>query len=382
MLADYWVPRDANWSPDFPTSAAQAQALYTLSTGVQTRGVVAFDQQAVKELLVVLGSLNLEGFPEPVTAANVEAFMRLSWAPGDKPVDSPEWWSNRKNFMGTLGKVILSQMLSTGSQAKLAGQVRLALELVQRGHLLVTMNHPVVATLLFEALLDGGLHPAEGDFLLLVDSNVGFNKADPAVGRAIQYDVDLRSLQKPSARLAISYTHNIKTTAICKQEATYGKGTYADMQARCYWDYWRVLAPTGAALAASSVPAVPASSLLSGKDWPGRVETSSAEKGLAQFSGLMLLPTNSRQETVLQYSLPAATLERLAGGQWVYRLRLQKQAGLLELPVTVRVMLPDGAKPEVGQPGWAAAGAGAWNWSGVIRETQNLRLVFSTNGQP
>ena len=37
MLADYWLPRDANWSPDFPTAAQQVQALYTLSNGRKTK---------------------------------------------------------------------------------------------------------------------------------------------------------------------------------------------------------------------------------------------------------------------------------------------------------------------------------------------------------
>ena len=60
MLADYWVTRDANWSPDFPSAAQQTQALYTLSTGIQTQGVIAFNQLAIKRLLEVIGPVQVQ----------------------------------------------------------------------------------------------------------------------------------------------------------------------------------------------------------------------------------------------------------------------------------------------------------------------------------
>jgi hypothetical protein len=81
MLADYWVTRDANWSPDFPTTAEQTQALYTLSTGNQTQGVIAFNQLAVEEVLAAVGPVQIPGTDEPVTSENVEMYMRHAWAP-------------------------------------------------------------------------------------------------------------------------------------------------------------------------------------------------------------------------------------------------------------------------------------------------------------
>ncbi len=61
MLADYWVTRDANWSPDFPASAQAAQALYTLSTGDETQGVIAFNQLALKRILEIIGPVPIPG---------------------------------------------------------------------------------------------------------------------------------------------------------------------------------------------------------------------------------------------------------------------------------------------------------------------------------
>jgi len=84
MQAGYWLLRDANWSPDFPTSATQALDLYQLSTGERPDGVVAFDQTAIQRLLVVLGPVEVPHLQETVTSENVIDFMRQSWgaAPG------------------------------------------------------------------------------------------------------------------------------------------------------------------------------------------------------------------------------------------------------------------------------------------------------------
>ncbi|MEW6567729.1 MAG: DUF4012 domain-containing protein, partial [Chloroflexota bacterium] len=55
MQAGQWLVRDANWSPDFPTSALQIRELYTYSTGTQTDGVIAFDLTALARILAVTG---------------------------------------------------------------------------------------------------------------------------------------------------------------------------------------------------------------------------------------------------------------------------------------------------------------------------------------
>ncbi len=41
MGIDLWVFRDSNWSPDFPTAARQAVALYRPGQPVSVDGVVA-----------------------------------------------------------------------------------------------------------------------------------------------------------------------------------------------------------------------------------------------------------------------------------------------------------------------------------------------------
>ena len=156
MLADYWVTRDANWSPDFPTTAQQAQALYTLSTGVQTQGVIAFNQQMVKKILEVIGPVQVPGTDEPVTAANVEDYMRQAWAPAPQEGLSQEWWLHRKDFMQQLGSAMLVKALSSGNQEQLLNLAKTVVEMLDQGQLQVYFNDPTAQAALKAGRCDGG----------------------------------------------------------------------------------------------------------------------------------------------------------------------------------------------------------------------------------
>jgi len=63
-----WYLRDANWSPDFPTSARQVEAFFKMDQGVQADGVIALDLYAVQDLLAAIGPVAIPAYKETVTA--------------------------------------------------------------------------------------------------------------------------------------------------------------------------------------------------------------------------------------------------------------------------------------------------------------------------
>ena len=91
-----------------------------------------------------------------------------------------------------------------------------------------------------------------GDFLTVIDTNFGFNKVNAAVQSQIDYRVapDDTGL---IATLTLTYTHAARPLASgtpCVRSLDYGD-SYADMTARCYWDYLRVYAPAGSEMVAA-----------------------------------------------------------------------------------------------------------------------------------
>ena len=114
MGAQMLLLRDVNWSADFPTVAGVAEALYQLDTGTPVDGVVAFDVEAVRRIIAALEPLQLPGYQEPVTAANLITAIRTVWeAPAaaeaslsEKAPAQSDWWQHRKDFMGDLASAV------------------------------------------------------------------------------------------------------------------------------------------------------------------------------------------------------------------------------------------------------------------------------------
>ena len=373
MNAGIWVPRDANWSPDFPTTAQQAQALYTLSTGRAVNGVLAFDQSAIQSLLSAMGPVQVEGYEKPLTGQNVGIAMRSAWSPGSGAAANNEWFENRKNFMGDMGKAILSELLALRSPGTAQSILGSLLYSMRAGHLQAYFNDPAAQAQLASLGLDGSVRPAQGDFLMLVDWNFGYNKVDPLIQRSLTYEVDLSDPTSPQATLTVRYLHTLNQPVACRHEAEYGQ-VYEDLQRRCFWTYWRVYAAPGAQLTSVMAPPLSGENLLSQVDWDGRLDVASGEGGAQVFGGPLMLPARGQGEIVLRYQLPAGILQGERGGL-VYRLRLQKQAGLLSLPVKVRVIPPAGYQAEALAATWLDD-SGAALWQANLEVAQEIALRF------
>lgn len=334
MDAQILLFRDANWSADYPTSARVAQALYQLDTGAATDGVIAFDLEATQRIVAALEPLTLPGYPEPITAANVLTAMRQIWADPLATENTvaeagkSDWWLYRKDFMGDLAGAARARLES--GQVDFGQLARALYTSLQEKHVLVTVNDPATATLLAEAGWSGAVTPGDGDYLLVVDSNVGWNKVNSLVQRTTNYSVAPQADGSLLADLELVYRHQGEASdQPCEHVARYGD-SYEEMMRRCYFNYIRVLVPAGA-------------ELLSAEGFEqDQVTVKSGERDTTQLAGSLITPSGATRRVRLSYRLPSGLLS-----DNVYRLRVQKQPGTPALPVKVTLLAPPG---EVWQP--------------------------------
>ncbi len=330
MGAQILLFRDANWSADFPSSAQVAQSLYQLDTGAATDGVIAFDLEATRRLVAALQPLTLPGYQQPLTGDNLLVAMREVWAEPlatentVREAGATDWWLHRKDFMGDLAAAARAR-LETG-QVDFGTLAQALYSSLQEKHLLVMVNDPATAALLTEAGWSAAIDPGDGDFLLVVDSNVGWNKVNGVVQRTTHYTIAPRADGSALVDLELVYQHQGEANnQPCVHEARYGD-TYEDMVRRCYFNYIRVLAPAGAQLTSAE-----------GFE-PAEVSVRPGERGATQFAGSLLVPPGDTRRVRLSYELPAGLLD----GD-VYNLRVQKQPGIPAWPVRVLLVDPDGA---------------------------------------
>ena len=337
MGVDLWVFRDSNWSPDFPTAVKQALTLYRPNHPVSIDGVIALDQHAVQALVGAVGPLAVPGAAEPVTGDNVLAYIRRVWGPADGNL-SGDWWLKRKSFMGPLAAAAL-QRLQAG-QVDWKALAQSGWQLLEGKHLLVYLNDPAGAALLAAQGWDGAMQPGPGDYLMVVDANVGYNKASGRIQEAFAYSVDLAAPAAPRATLTLSHTHTGVVPAPCVPESRYDP-TYDQMMDRCYWDYLQVFVPKDSRLQDSTRIPVPADEIFSGAAESGRVSIAPVANGPWQVWGVLaVLAPGTAQTRSYTLTLPAGAVQ-WQGKDGLYALRVQKQPGAPPRPLNLRVRLPD-----------------------------------------
>ncbi len=346
MGADLWLLRDANWSPDFPTSAHQAAELYWLGQHVAVDGVIAVDQAALSLLLRGLGPVKVttSAGVDEVTSENVTDLLRLRWAPGPGQDLSGEWWRQRKSFMVSLAQVILEQLQHGNRDANWLLLAQSLDQALKEKHILLASPHRAWAQALARLNWDGALRSEAGDLLTVIDANVGFNKASAMVGRQTDYQVSLSEDGSATAYASLIYRHpSQKVVTACQIMPRYDP-VYADMMDRCYWNYVRLLVPAGAVLRSAPHHVVPAAALWRGQATTGQVDVEELPAGYTARGQLLLLAPGETAALDFTYELPIGTAARQANGTWLYRLRLPKQPGTHRLSWEVVVHLPEGAR--------------------------------------
>ena len=198
------------------------------------------------------------------------------------------------------------------------------------------------------------MQPGSGDFLALVDSNLGWNKVNGRVEQTLTYTVTLPANGAAQAELVVQY-HHPSTTALtsCIHEARYGN-TYEDMMDRCYFNYVRLLTPEGAVLRT-------ADGLES-----GTLGTAPGERGTTEMHGYFVMLPGSTHTVRFVYDLPQQVFQ-----QGRYTLRIQKQPGTRAWPLQVTVRLPaDG--PWQATPTDAQVQAGLVTWQTTLAQDRSL----------
>lgn len=346
MGIDQWVFRDANWSPDFPTAAQKAVEIYQISRDLEADGVLAVDQHALQTIVAALAPLEVEGWPEPVTGENVISLIQLAWSPNEVENWSgfdTEWFQQRKSFIGDLIGAMQTKVETTPGQVDWLALARAAFQVLDERHVQVWLADSAhgAVDLLAEQGWDGAVREATGDYLMVVDSNMGYNKANVAVQESLEYRVLVNADRTAQATLTVRHVHQISEGPACDHSPRYG-ADYDDLVNRCYWDYVRVYAPAGSQLSAATAHPVSGDLLVTGQQQAGEADVLPEESGKAVFGSFFVLPHGQQIETRFVYQLPRATLQRVDGG-WRYRLLAQKQAGTHAIPLHVTLALPPGA---------------------------------------
>jgi hypothetical protein len=337
MNSQVLLLRDTSWFTNYPTVALYAETLYSYVKGYSVNGEIAFDQQFLVEILKATGSIQVSGVSYPIDASNLVSYMRSAKTPTAADLASPDW--NNKLFVKLIADALIQKIKNGAVQPETLLTV-LLLGLNEH-HLILKFDNSAMTALLANHRWDGTVRPEQGDFLMAVDTNVGFNKTNAVVTANMVYDVDLTKPNAPIGSLTVIHA-NKATAIICKQWDKIrmpGEEDYPITD--CYWNYMRIYKPAGTKLQEATPQFVPANWMLIKQDVPAHVDTlAEGIAGVQAFGTLQVVPGGESVNTTFQFGLPASIVQS-GISQSIYHLLVQKQPGTLAEPITIRVHLPN-----------------------------------------
>ncbi len=353
-----WQLADANWSPDFPTSARDALRLYTNESGdSRVDGVLGITTYTIDELLKVTGPISVPEYDATI-ASGETTLKTLQLTRVAKPGE------NRKAFLSAFADRLFGSLLGLPPRqwADILGQAdtfrtqRLVLAWFKDA------DDEALAT---RGGFDGAVRQNPGDYLYPVDSNVApASKINAIATRSLGLEVAIDPLGNARNTLDVTWDNPIDTAL----------GTpYRELPTlehlRILGMYFRLLTPER-----SRVEAVSGGSFVKLTS-PALV---AEEAGRTVIGTYLMVPPGSTSLRYVWTSPYAADADETGG---VYRLTIQKQPGLLPGPLTLTIRVPDGYRIASASQGLQVSG-GTASLSTTFSQDVELGIRYVATGPP
>lgn len=300
--------RDSNISPDWPTNAKVAENFYREGQGQEDfDGVIGITTNVLSSFLAVTGPVEIPGYPGVYGSENAVIDLEFQVEKGfdEQGIERGE----RKGVMTLLGNAILDRVkdLSLKDKLKLA---QVLLDDLHKKDIQLYFKDENLEQIVTSAGWGGEIDSRwSDDYLMLVDSNMGAFKTDYRIKRSIDYSINLQT-GKPTVTVKVTYEH---------------MGEARDYMTKDYQSFTRLYVPAGSWL--EKVEGHADKPIIFGE-----------ELGKKYFGTIVWVPLGQTRTVTWTYQVPATIAESF------YDLKIEKQAGVNDMPVKVTVIKKDGAK--------------------------------------
>src|SRR3989344_1929906 len=297
-----WSLRDANLSPDVPTSMKQFEKMYSfIGEGTPWDGIILIDTHVVEELIKITGPIEVYGTTYSAENDNRCNCPNVIFELENYAQIIERGEKDRKAILGALMQQILAKSLETSTE-KMPEFINVGVKLANSKNMLFYMHDQKTQDALAKLNWTGQIKEVGGDYLHINDSNFAGGKSNLYVEEKVELDINIKD-GKVKNKLTIEY-----------KNPSQPKSWLNNVVNR---DYIRVYVPMGAKLSANK-----------GSD--AAVQTKD-ELGKTYFDAfIQVRPANSRVIS-FEYELPNS----FSGKE--YPLLIQKQPGSKDFEYTVKV---------------------------------------------
>lgn len=347
LQEEYLHIRNANWDPDFPTSAKTIEELFYRVNGQRVDGILAVDLHFIEDILKVTGPVSLVAYNEDINAENV--YERAQF---HSEFNYENGSDQKKSFLTVLG----GKMLETLFDLENEKVYRLAMEIqssMDEKHVIAHIPNNNINVFLEDRGWNGKLMvPEQSDYLYVVNANVGGTKANYYVEPSMNYQIVSATRDGVlRSELLLTYEHT-------GEDSSWPGGPYTN--------YLRVLTTSGTKLTGAKV-----------EFSDGRVqdvfEEVVKEDSILHTSyglGFVLQPKQTAQIKIT-YDLPEHLI--LTRDNLDYKLYWQKQPGTRSDNIMFKFNAPFGTKIIKAAP-QLQLGEGSAELNGVLNKDLKIDL--------
>ncbi len=223
-----WQLQDANWYPDWPTSAEKVAWFLENSGESSADGVIALQATTLQKLLSILGPIDFPEYKETITAANaiakIQEAVEINY---DKTANQP------KKYLAELAPRVIDKILASSS-----GQFLDLLELiraeVEQKNILLYFRNPQINQQFLDRQWEPTVLASGFDYLSVINANIGGGKTDGVIEETWQQAITINEKGEAEAELTVTREHRGKAEDIFEKANNV--------------NFMRVYAPLGSAL--------------------------------------------------------------------------------------------------------------------------------------
>ncbi len=344
-----WEFQDANWFPDFPTSARKMLWFYESAGGPSVDGVLSINADVLERLLVALGPMTLTDGTE-LNAENVLfEIQKEAEIDYDKELNTP------KAIIGELTQLIFDKLEAADAQTLLQ-VASVFVDSLNGRDMQVYFSENSLQSTMKNLGWTGEVRATADDYLMVVHTNVGGGKTDTVIDREVTIDSFIAEDGIIENTVTLTQTHRGMANAL-----------FTGMN---NVDYVRLYVPEGSTFITGTGFEVPANDIFQESKYPLEIDEDLAmimqdvikdpntetdiwnEQGKTVFGNWMQTAPGETQIVTFTYRLPWRALRENSSSAWAfakqvfgtrkvlsYATVVQKQSGVAQ-NVLVRVHAP------------------------------------------
>jgi hypothetical protein len=342
---------DANWNPDFPSSAKTILNFFGFANQKDIDGVVAVNLHVAQDLLNKLGTIDMPEYGISVTAENLPVVARADRAhffPGS---------TQKRDFLSALFTQLKLKFAALDTNQRLDVLQTAAYALATKDIQLYSNSdeiqaifekHLVAGQILPSSLLDTTINSSDVFPIFLVESNVGINKANRGVTREVEviksavtngtqtYTPDSLELRlhfhnhnlDPDQKPADSPLRQLQLLPPQLSTTTATDWRKPNANTTGYINYQRLLVPDGTSVTSIQV-SKPDGSWSPLTHWDEETISTSTGAQLQQIGFLLTIPAGANQDVKISLQNQLLTTNPK-------RLLIHKQSGLPPTPYLIQ----------------------------------------------